>query len=137
MGHPTWSCERVRCPSSLITRIASGARLRMSVQKATDVEGPGSQRTRIPHGNMRAKLPNYIEQVFECKADGFIILARVPCDTRRVSLVNVVDLVLVEQDHPVEQTTPDESDQSDWSKQGLCSCDSYAVIHVYDTLVVQ
>ena len=86
---------------------------------------------------MRAKLPNYIEQVFECKADGFIILARGPCDTRRVSLVNVVDLVLVEQDHPVEQTTPDESDQSDWSKQGLCSCDSYAVIHVYDTLVVQ
>ena len=41
----------------------------MATKKAADVRGPGGQRTRIPHGNMRAKLLNYIGQVFECKAD--------------------------------------------------------------------
>ena len=33
------------------------------------MRSPGGQRTRISHGNMRAKLLNYIGQVFECKAD--------------------------------------------------------------------
>ena len=41
----------------------------MAAEEVADVNGPGGQRTRIPHGNMRAKLPNYIGQVFECKAD--------------------------------------------------------------------
>jgi hypothetical protein len=33
-----------------------------------DVGALGGQRECIPHRNMRAKLPNYIGQVFECKA---------------------------------------------------------------------
>jgi len=69
MGNPTWNYKRTRCPSSPITHVASGTRVRMSVQKATDVGGPGGQRTQIPHGNMRAKPLDYIGQVFECKAD--------------------------------------------------------------------
>lgn len=35
---------------------------------AADVGALGGQRERIPHRNLRAKLPNYIGQVFECKA---------------------------------------------------------------------
>mgnify|MGYP003444054023 FL=1 len=35
---------------------------------AADVGALGGQRERFPHRNMRAKLPNYIGQVFECKA---------------------------------------------------------------------
>ena len=38
-------------------------------KEVADVRGPGGQRKRIPHGNMRAKLLNYIGQIFECKAD--------------------------------------------------------------------
>jgi hypothetical protein len=41
----------------------------MATKEAAGVRGPGGQRTRIPHGNMRAKLLDYIGQVFECKAD--------------------------------------------------------------------
>ena len=41
----------------------------MATKKAAGVRGPGGQRTRIPHGKMRAKLLDYIGQVFECKAD--------------------------------------------------------------------
>jgi hypothetical protein len=48
----------------------------MSGQKATDVGGPGGQRTRIPHGNGRAKPQDYIGQVFECKADGLHYYSR-------------------------------------------------------------
>jgi len=48
----------------------------MSVQKATDVGGPGGQRTQIPHGNMRAKPLDYIGQVFECKADSLHYYSR-------------------------------------------------------------
>ena len=42
----------------------------MAAEEVADMRGPGGRRTRIPHGNMRAKLPNYIGQVIECKADG-------------------------------------------------------------------
>jgi len=35
---------------------------------AADVEALGGQRERIPHRDLGAKLPNYIWQVFECKA---------------------------------------------------------------------
>ena len=65
----------------------------MSVQKATTWEGPGGQRTRIPHGNMRAKLPNYIGQVFECKADGLHYSCAGPRDNQHVSLLCMVRLV--------------------------------------------
>jgi hypothetical protein len=41
----------------------------MAAEEVTDLRGPGGQCKRIPHGNMRANLLNYIEQVFECKAD--------------------------------------------------------------------
>src|SRR5262245_58675398 len=80
--------ERTRYPFSPITRIASGARLRMSVQKASDVRGPGGQRTQIPHGNMRAKLLNYIGQVFECKADGLHYSCAEPRENQHVSLLS-------------------------------------------------
>jgi hypothetical protein len=41
----------------------------MAAEEVADVRSPGGQRNRIPHGNMRAKLLNYIGQVYECKAD--------------------------------------------------------------------
>jgi hypothetical protein len=40
----------------------------MAAEEVADVRGPGGQRKRILHGNMRAKLLNYIGQIFECKA---------------------------------------------------------------------
>ena len=40
----------------------------LASEKVVDVRGPGGTRNRIPHGNIRAKLLNYIGQVFECKA---------------------------------------------------------------------
>jgi hypothetical protein len=41
----------------------------MAAEEVPDLRGPGGKRKRIPHGNMRVKLLNYIGQVFECKAD--------------------------------------------------------------------
>ena len=69
MGAPNFGRERTPYTSSLITHDASGARVMISAEEFPDERGLGGQRKRIPHGNMRAKLPNYIGQVFECKAD--------------------------------------------------------------------
>jgi len=69
MGNPTLGRDRTPCTSSPITHDASGARVMMVAEEVADVRGPGSQRKHIPHGNMRAKLLNYIGQIFECKAD--------------------------------------------------------------------
>ena len=69
MGNPTFGRDRTPCTSSPITHDASGARVMMAAEKVADVRGPGGQRKRISHGNMRAKLLNYIGQIFECKAD--------------------------------------------------------------------
>ena len=69
MGDRNLGRDRTPCASSLITHDASGARVMRSVEEVPDVRGLGGQRKRIPHGNMCAKLPNYIGQVFECKAD--------------------------------------------------------------------
>jgi len=52
-----------------VTHDASGARLTMAAAKVAGVNGSHGQRTHVPPGNMRAKLPDYIGQVFECKAD--------------------------------------------------------------------
>jgi hypothetical protein len=41
----------------------------MAAAGVAGVRNSHSQRTRIHHGNTRAKLSNYIGQVFECKAD--------------------------------------------------------------------
>ena len=52
-----------------ITHDATGVRVTMTTKEAAGIRGLGGQRIRIPHGNMHAKLPNYIGQVLECKAD--------------------------------------------------------------------
>jgi hypothetical protein len=41
----------------------------MAAEEVLTMRGPGGQRTHSSHGNLRAKLPNYMGQVFECKAD--------------------------------------------------------------------
>ena len=69
MGNLILGRDRTPCTSSLITHDASGARVMMVAEQVADVRGPGGQRKRIPHGNMCAKLLNYIGQIFECKAD--------------------------------------------------------------------
>ena len=69
MGNPDIRRERTPCSSSPITHNASGARVIMAAEEVPDLRGPGGKRKRIPHGNMRVKLLNYIGQVFECKAD--------------------------------------------------------------------
>ena len=77
MGVPNFGRERTPYTSSLITHDASGARVMISAEEFPDERGLGGQRKRISHGNMRAKLLNYIGQVFECKAD-------IPHSSRRV-----------------------------------------------------
>jgi hypothetical protein len=57
MGNPNFGRDRTLCLYLKLAHAAPGAR------------GSRSQRTRVSHGNMRAKLPDYIGQVFECKAD--------------------------------------------------------------------
>ena len=69
MGNPTLGRDRTPCTSSPITHDTPEARVMMVVEEVADMRGPGGQRKRIPHGNMAAKLPNYIGQIFECKAD--------------------------------------------------------------------
>ena len=49
----------------------------MAAVKVAGVGGSHRPRTRIPHGNMCAKLSDYIGQVFECKAEGAHYLRRV------------------------------------------------------------
>jgi hypothetical protein len=41
----------------------------MAAEEVADVRGLRAQRKRVIPGNMRAKLSDYIGQVFECKAD--------------------------------------------------------------------
>lgn len=41
----------------------------MAAEEVADVRGLRAQRKRVIPGNMRAKLLDYIGQVFECKAD--------------------------------------------------------------------
>jgi hypothetical protein len=69
MGNPNFGRERAPCTSSPITHNASGTRVMMAAEEVPDLRGPSGKRKRILHGNMRAKLLNYIGQVFECKAD--------------------------------------------------------------------
>ena len=49
----------------------------MAAAKVAGVGDSHRARTRIPRGNMRAKLLDYIGQVFECKAEGPHYLRRV------------------------------------------------------------
>src|ERR1700704_4173081 len=69
MGNPAFRRERTPCSFSPITHDASRARVIMAAEEVPDLRGPGGKRKRIPHGNMRVKLLDYIGQVFECKAD--------------------------------------------------------------------
>jgi hypothetical protein len=41
----------------------------MAAEEVADVRDRRAQRTGVTYGNMHAKLPDYIGQVFECKAD--------------------------------------------------------------------
>jgi hypothetical protein len=41
----------------------------MAAEEVADVRDRRAQRTGVTYGNMRAKLSDYIGQVFECKAD--------------------------------------------------------------------
>jgi hypothetical protein len=41
----------------------------MAAEEVAGVRGQRAQRKCVIHGNMRAKLSDYIAQVFECKAD--------------------------------------------------------------------
>ena len=41
----------------------------MVAEEVADVRDRRAERTGVPDGNMRAKLSDYIGQVFECKAD--------------------------------------------------------------------
>ncbi len=66
MGNPNCSYNTA---SLTLTHAASEARSIMTVEEAADVRVAGGQRKPILHGYMRAKLLNYIGQVFECKAD--------------------------------------------------------------------
>jgi hypothetical protein len=52
-----------------ITHHAYRERVMMPAEEVADVRDRRAQRTGVPYGNMRAKLPDYIGQVFECKAD--------------------------------------------------------------------
>ena len=45
----------------------------MTNEGSADAGALGGLRNRFPYGNMRAKLPNYIGQVIECKAGAHII----------------------------------------------------------------
>jgi hypothetical protein len=49
----------------------------MAAAKVAGVESSHRPRTRTPRGNMRAKLLDYIGQVFECKAEDPHYLRRV------------------------------------------------------------
>ena len=54
---------------SLSTHNGAGTHVTPTVAGVTGVRDSRSQRTRVPLGHLRAKLPDYIGQVFECKAD--------------------------------------------------------------------
>jgi hypothetical protein len=41
----------------------------MAAEEVVDMKNQRAQRTGVTYGNMRAKLSDYIGQVFECKAD--------------------------------------------------------------------
>lgn len=63
------SCDRTPCPRDPITPHAYRERVMMAAEEVADVRDRRVQRTGVTYGNMRAKLSDYIEQVFECKAE--------------------------------------------------------------------
>ncbi len=62
-------CERTPCTCDLTTHHEYREGVMMAVEEAAGVRGQRAQRKCVIHGNIRAKLSNYIGQVFECKAD--------------------------------------------------------------------
>ena len=62
-------CDRTPCTCDPITHHAYRERAMMAAEEVADVRDRRAQRTGVTYGNMRAKLPDYIGQVFECKAD--------------------------------------------------------------------
>lgn len=88
----------------------------MAAEEVADVRGLCAQRKRVIPGNMRAKLLDYIGQVFECKADsppyspGFIQsrgLVRVNREERDSHDVQTRPLSVA----PFLQVSPDSLDQ--------------------------
>ena len=74
--HSRHSREKLDRPECSPVRVAAASHVVLvslrfherQPEGAADVGALGGQRERIPHRNMGAKLPNYIWQVFECKA---------------------------------------------------------------------
>ena len=62
-------CDRTPCTCAPITPHAYQERVLMAAEEVADVRDRRAQRTGVTYGNMRAKLSDYIGQVFECKAD--------------------------------------------------------------------
>ena len=54
---------------SLSTHNGAGPHLTPTAAGVAGVSDSCSHCTHVPHGHLRAKLPDYIGQVFECKAD--------------------------------------------------------------------
>jgi hypothetical protein len=69
MGNPNFGRDRTTAPLSTLMHDASRARMPMAAAKIAGVGSSHRPCTHIPHGNMRAKPLDYIEQVFECKAE--------------------------------------------------------------------
>ena len=61
--------NRTPCTCDPITPHAYRERVMMAAEEVADVRDRRAQRTGVTYGNMHAKLPDYIGQVFECKAD--------------------------------------------------------------------
>ena len=62
-------CDRAPCPCDPITHHAYRERVMMAAEEVAHVRDRRVQRTGVTYGNMRAKLSDYIGQLFECKAD--------------------------------------------------------------------
>ncbi len=59
----------------------------MAAEEVADVRDRRVQRTGITYGNMRAKLSDYIGQVFECKAESPYFIRAGASHTGRAKLV--------------------------------------------------
>ena len=62
-------CERTPYTCDLTTHHEYRESVMMAAEETAGVRGQRAQRKCVIHGNIRAKLSNYIGQVFECKAD--------------------------------------------------------------------
>jgi len=112
MGNPTWNYKRTRCPSSPITHVASGTRVRMWYRRLLTWEVLAVNANKSLTATCAQNLWIILGKYLNVKLTAYIIIrARSSRDPSYFSPWCGPFIFLVEWDKPDEHNEPDTSDQ--------------------------